>query len=42
MRYSLPTDEVGYNYRLTNLQAALGLAQMEQVEAFIEAQAPLV
>lgn len=28
-------DEVGYNYRLTNLQAALGLAQLEQVEAFI-------
>lgn len=29
-------DEVGYNYRLTNLQAALGLAQMEQLETFIE------
>lgn len=29
-------DEVGYNYRLTNLQAALGLAQLEQLEAFIE------
>ena len=28
-------DEVGYNYRLTNLQAALGLAQMEQLESFI-------
>lgn len=28
-------DEVGYNYRLTNLQAALGLAQMEQIEGFI-------
>lgn len=28
-------DEVGYNYRLTNLQAALGLAQMEQLEDFI-------
>lgn len=28
-------DEVGYNYRLTNLQAALGLAQMEQLEGFI-------
>ena len=28
-------DEVGYNYRLTNLQAALGLAQIEQVEGFI-------
>lgn len=28
-------DEVGYNYRLTNLQAALGLAQLEQLENFI-------
>jgi aminotransferase in exopolysaccharide biosynthesis len=31
-------DEVGYNYRMTNLQAALGLAQMEQLERFIEAK----
>ena len=29
-------SEVGYNYRMTNLQAALGLAQMEQLERFIE------
>lgn len=29
-------DEIGYNYRLTNLQAALGLAQMEQLEDFIK------
>ena len=29
-------DEIGYNYRLTNLQAALGLAQLEQLEKFIE------
>ncbi len=28
-------DEIGYNYRLTNLQAALGLAQIEQLEGFI-------
>ncbi|MGD9559009.1 MAG: LegC family aminotransferase [Oscillospiraceae bacterium] len=28
-------DEVGYNYRLTNLAAALGLAQMEQLEGFV-------
>lgn len=26
---------IGYNYRLTNLQAALGVAQMERVEEFI-------
>jgi aminotransferase in exopolysaccharide biosynthesis len=29
-------DEVGFNYRMTNLQAALGLAQMEQLETFIK------
>lgn len=29
-------DEVGYNYRMTNLQAALGLAQLEQLEQFID------
>lgn len=28
-------DEIGYNYRLTNLQAALGLAQVEQLDSFI-------
>ena len=28
-------DEIGYNYRLTNLQAALGIAQLEQLENFI-------
>ncbi len=29
-------DEIGFNYRMTNLQAALGLAQLEQLEKFIE------
>ena len=28
-------DEVGYNYRMTNLQAALGVAQMEMLPEFI-------
>ena len=28
--------EVGYNYRMTNLQAALGVAQMEELPEFIE------
>lgn len=28
-------DEIGYNYRMTNMQAALGLAQLEQLEDFI-------
>jgi perosamine synthetase len=29
-------DEIGYNYRMTNLQAAVGVAQLEQLEGFIE------
>lgn len=29
-------DEVGYNYRLSNLQAAMGVAQMEKIEGYIE------
>lgn len=28
-------DEIGYNYRMTNLQAALGVAQMEELSVFI-------
>lgn len=28
-------DEVGYNYRMTNVQASLGLAQLERLEEFI-------
>ncbi len=28
--------ELGWNYRITNLQAALGLAQLEQLEIFIK------
>lgn len=29
-------NEVGYNYRLTNVQAAMGVAQVEQINEFIE------
>ena len=29
-------NEVGFNYRMTNLQAALGVAQMEKLPEFIE------
>ena len=29
-------DEVGFNYRLTNLQAAVGVAQLEQLEDFLD------
>jgi perosamine synthetase len=31
-------NEIGYNYRLTNIQAALGCAQMEQLEGFVSAK----
>lgn len=30
--------EIGYNYRLTNIQAAMGCAQMEQLDAYISAK----
>jgi perosamine synthetase len=30
--------EVGFNYRLTNLQAAMGCAQLEQIDTFIKAK----
>jgi dTDP-4-amino-4,6-dideoxygalactose transaminase len=29
-------DEIGYNYRMPNLNAALGLAQLEQLDIFIQ------
>lgn len=28
-------DQVGYNYRMTNVQAAIGIAQLERLEEFI-------
>lgn len=34
-------DRVGYNYRLPNLNAALGCAQLEQLPAFIESKREL-
>jgi aminotransferase in exopolysaccharide biosynthesis len=33
--YEYIHDEIGYNYRLPNLNAALGCAQLEQLESFI-------
>jgi aminotransferase in exopolysaccharide biosynthesis len=36
--YEFVHDEIGYNYRLPNLNAALGCAQLEQLEAFIAAK----
>lgn len=29
-------DEVGFNYRLTNIQAAIGVAQLSRIEHFVE------
>lgn len=29
-------NDVGYNYRMTNIQAAIGVAQLERLEEFIE------
>ena len=31
-------DEIGFNYRMTNLQAALGVAQLERIDEFITAR----
>jgi len=29
-------NEIGYNFRMTNIQAAIGVAQLEQLEGFLE------
>lgn len=34
-------DEVGYNYRMPNINAALGLAQLEQIKGFLSAKRKL-
>jgi len=34
-------DQIGFNYRLTNIQAALGCAQMERIDDFIAARRSL-
>ncbi|MDF1877945.1 LegC family aminotransferase, partial [Sulfurimonas sp. SAG-AH-194-L11] len=39
--YEYIHDEIGYNYRLTNLAAALGVAQMENLDFFIAKQREL-
>jgi perosamine synthetase len=35
-------EERGYNYRITNLQAALGVAQLERIEDFLERRAEIM
>jgi aminotransferase in exopolysaccharide biosynthesis len=39
--YEFVHDDVGYNYRLPNLNAALGCAQLEQLERFVQAKRAL-
>lgn len=39
--YEYVHDEVGYNYRMPNLNAALGLAQLEMLESFVTAKRSL-
>ena len=34
-------DEIGYNYRMPNINAAMGVAQLEQIELFLEAKRQL-
>jgi aminotransferase in exopolysaccharide biosynthesis len=37
-RWEYRHDEVGYNYRMPNINAALGCAQLEQLSGFLEAK----
>jgi len=39
--YEFVHDEVGYNYRMPNLNAALGCAQMERLDEFLTTKAEL-
>lgn len=39
--YEYVHDELGFNYRLPNLNAALGCAQLEQLEAFVASKREL-
>lgn len=40
-RWAFVHDEVGYNYRMPNLNAALGCAQLEQMPVFLESKRQL-
>lgn len=37
-RWAFVHDEIGYNYRLPNINAALGCAQLEQLPAFLDSK----
>jgi len=40
-KWAFEHDEVGYNYRLPNLNAALGVAQLEQLPVFVRSKREL-
>ena len=40
--YAYTIEELGYNYRLTDLQAALGLSQLRKLDGFLERRQALV
>jgi perosamine synthetase len=40
-RWDFVHDEIGYNYRMPNINAALGCAQLEQMHSFLEAKIKL-
>jgi len=40
-KWDFEHDEIGYNYRLPNLNAALGVAQMEKLPIYLEAKREL-
>ena len=35
MKWHYEHDDVGFNYRMPNINAAIGLAQIEQIDQFI-------
>ncbi|MBL8441108.1 MAG: DegT/DnrJ/EryC1/StrS family aminotransferase, partial [Betaproteobacteria bacterium] len=37
-RWAFDHDQIGYNYRLPNINAALGCAQLEQLPGFLDAK----
>ena len=41
-RWEFIHDDIGYNYRMPNINAALGCAQLEQIEEFLIAKANLL
>ena len=37
-RWAFVHDHIGYNYRMPNINAALGCAQLEQIDRFLESK----